>query len=195
MAVATGALAMGFSAHLAVRAVSKDELGQLRLGLRSLARDAEWGNGVPGAVGQFLRQLSLESREAERVELLRERLAEVDWATWGVAGRIGAWGRVALFSGSAAAIGQLSSTMAASQPGLSAYALIPFACGALFAVGCHWIGRATGKAAEERRQAWDALSAAIVRPLSSERPIRRLRDGTGTRHSPRSHEQQQVKVR
>jgi hypothetical protein len=140
--------------------------------LRKISLKPTWGIEellrLSGPVGQFVRDIRGETVRSVVIEMVSERLSEVDNATWEVEKRVGMWARVTFFSGVGCSVAYLCERLG-SVPGLPlARLLLPFTIGATSALVCGWIGRVAGGAASERRRAWDTLSAALLRPLLPE---------------------------
>jgi hypothetical protein len=71
--------------------------------------------------------------------------------------------RIALFSGTACAIGVVMTSL--DQPGYVVAAALSFSCGLVGAFGCTLIGRAAREHVQSQRQAWTELGRTLARVL------------------------------
>jgi len=164
---------MGLWALVSAARISRTALPQPEA--RSF-RATRWGKVAPihevraldGQVGRFVDEVLGAESVAERVELVATKLSDIDLETWGIRARVGMWARVSLFSGGALSVACLCEALTAAQTAKAVLAILPFAVGSIGAIGCYWMGRLAGDAAELRRRTWDALSAALIQPLMHE---------------------------
>lgn len=119
---------------------------------------------LPGPVGEFVRQWQAETAEALRLDLLCERLSDVDVDTRQIATRLGRLGRLQVAVGMLLGIVLVLQSLRDSTPSVAFLGVAPPAAGLLSAFLLNWMGRAAGQAAESRRREWDALSRWLMRP-------------------------------
>lgn len=168
LSAAVGIVACGLSTRMYWVAAARSEMRQLRR-VKFRSEDVpEVPDDLPGPLGEFLRTVRAEATRAGRVDLLAERMAQVDDETSGIGMRIRMWARVVLFSAGALSLVALGECLRQPQSHSFLQALMPIALGSAVAVGLYRVGRTAGVEVESRRQAWDALSDALLRPLLPE---------------------------
>jgi hypothetical protein len=149
------------------RAVPPGEMEELEVLAR---RNPESMDSVAltGSVWRFVESVRLEPTLSLRMDLIAERLSEVDLDTTAVAARVGMWARVALYFGAGATVASVGRHLGRPLGIESLGVFGPFLLGAGMASTCLWLGRWANARAGQRRWAWDRLSATRLRPLLAE---------------------------
>ena len=127
---------------------------------------------LPGPVGEFARAGHAALDAADRVDVLCERLAEVDTATKSIAAQLSMLTRTVLAAGGFIGIIALISATneyvsGGFDPARSIVAVFPLGLSGVVAFRCHWIGRAISSRIQERRRAWDRLCRLLEGPHMS----------------------------
>jgi hypothetical protein len=161
-------LALVSATRIAHFAISKVESKELRRINDMSSWSVEALTRLGGPIGDFVRSIESEVVPYARIDRFSERLALIDEQTWDVEKRIFLWAKVALFGGIATSIAYLCKRLGQGAPPEPIFLGAPFVIGASASIACRWVGRLAGRAAIERRKAWDTLSATLFRPLVSE---------------------------
>ncbi len=156
-----------WSWQMVQRALPKGErLDFLRLGKGAHPQEVQL-RSLSGPVGDFVRTVLTDSSPAGRVDLVCERLAEVDAETSQLSAQITMTARTVLAAGGLITIWVIAGTIG-QQPGWQiAWGLLPLAIGGQGSFLCHWMGRAASGRVNERRRNWDALCRLLVGPHMS----------------------------
>jgi hypothetical protein len=117
-----------------------------------------------GPVGAFVMAVLAEPSVVGRIDLVCERLAEVDVETKDIALQMAMLARAVFAMGALFGIVVVAQEIGGASGWMAAWGLAPVGLGATAAVCCHWMGRVASTGAERRRQSWDALSRLLVRP-------------------------------
>lgn len=149
------------------RALPTDE-GRDFFQLGTVARwNEERVQGLSGPIGEFVRAVKSEPSQFGRIDLMCERLADVDAQTKQLAVQYTMLVRTVLALGGLLSVVVISGAIRARAAWQIAWGLLPFALAAISAFWCHWMGRVVSCRVGERRRNWDALSRLLVGPHMS----------------------------
>jgi hypothetical protein len=149
------------------RALPREEaLDFLRLGAAAHWQEARLRE-LAGPVGDFVRTLLSEPSLAGRVDLLCERLAEVDSETSQIAEKFTMLVRTVLAVGGLLSVVIIGGAVRERAGIQMAWGLLPAALAACSAFWCYWMGRAVSRRVHERRRNWDTLCRLLERPHMS----------------------------
>jgi hypothetical protein len=149
------------------RALPRDEgLDFLRLGAGAQWQEARLRE-LEGPVGDFVRTMLSEPSLAGRVDLLCERLAEVDSETSQIAEKFTMLVRTVLAVGGLLSVVIISGAVRERAGIQMAWGLLPTTLAACSAFWCYWMGRAVSSRVRERRRNWDTLCRLLERPHMS----------------------------
>lgn len=134
--------------------------------LPRLASLASWNLercvSLPGPVGDFVRRVSAQTTDADRIDLICERLAEVDEQTTQIPKQLTMLARCIAALGGAVSV-LMASRAIGQQAGLAAVAgVLPMLIGGAAAFRCWSLGRAAKARITQRRRNWDTLSRCLL---------------------------------
>jgi hypothetical protein len=153
--------------RLVQRALPKAEwLDFLRLG-----KVADWKAArlcsLSGPVGDFVRLVLADPSPGGRVDLVCERLAEVDAETSQLSAQIAMTARTVLAAGGLLSILFVSGAIGKEPAWQVAWGFLPLVTAGQGSFLCYWMGRAASGRVDQRRRNWDALCRVLVRPHMS----------------------------
>jgi hypothetical protein len=161
LAAVVGILLMGW--RLLRRATGKAERSDfLRMGNR-LHWDTTRFDDLPGPIGVFVQGVLAEPSVASRIDLVCERLAEVDFETRQVPYRLAMLGRTVLVMGGLFGIILVSHAVREHSGSMAGLAFVPILLSSAAALCCRWMGRLVSSDIEFRRGSWDVLSRLLLR--------------------------------
>jgi hypothetical protein len=138
-----------------------------RLDFLSAGNSADWDLEhfctLRGPVGQFVRKIVAETTIGEKVDLICERIADVDAQTNQSDQRFAMLARMALAAGGFAGVVLTSQGIRQAAMADTTWGILAFLLAAVFALSCYWMGRLARHAALARRCAWDALEVMLLR--------------------------------
>jgi hypothetical protein len=120
-----------------------------------------------GPIGEFVRAVNSETSQFARIDLMCERLADVDSQTRQIAEQYTMLVRTVLALGGLFSVVVVGGAVRARAAWQVAWGLLPFIFAAFSAFWCHWMGRMVSCRVAERRRNWDALSRLLVGPHMS----------------------------
>lgn len=167
-------LAAWWSTYLAHRLVRTALPPCERVDFQHLGTHATWNiertSSLPGPVGDFVRRVSAENADADRIDLVCEKLGEVDEQTTQIPERLTRLARCVAALGGAISVLMVSRAIG-QQGGLAAAAGGgPILIGGAAAFRCWWLGRAAKDRLTLRRQNWDALSRCLLKQSGASCP-------------------------
>lgn len=156
-----------WSRRLVERALPKEERLDFRcLGKAARSQEAQL-RSLSGPVGEFVRTVLTDPSPAGRVDLVCERLAEVDAETSQLSAQIAMTARTILAAGGLITIWVVADAIGQKPGWRVAWGLLPLVIAGQGSFLCHWMGRAASGRVDERRRNWDALCRLLVRPHMS----------------------------
>jgi hypothetical protein len=161
-AAVVGILVMG--CRLLRRAAACAEVSDFRRVGDRLHWNIEQFGGLAGPVGAFVREVLAETSVAGRIDLVCERLAEVDVETRQVPCRLAMLARTTLVMGGFCGIILVSQAVRDRSGSMVVVGLAPVVLSGAAAFCCRWMGRMVSSELEFRRQSWDLLSRLLLRP-------------------------------
>jgi hypothetical protein len=162
LAAVVGTLVTGY--RLQRRAVACAERSDFRGVGNRLDWDVTRFSDLPGPVGAFVREVLAEPSDAGRVDLVCERLAEVDAETRQIPHRLAMLARTVLVMGGLCGISLVAQAVREHSGSTVILGLAPVLISAVAAFCCRWMGRMVSSEIECRRQSWDSLSRLLLRP-------------------------------
>lgn len=123
----------------------------------------EQSEALSGPVGEFVRRLSVEITEADRIDLVCQRIAEIDEQTTLVPERLGMLARCMLAFGGTIAVVMASRAIGQHDAVAACVAMVPLMLGGMAAFRCWWLGRTSREPIAQRRRNWDTLSRVLLR--------------------------------
>lgn len=124
-------------------------------------------HNLSGPIGGFVRTFVAEPSLAGRIDLLCERLGEVDSETHQIASQYSTMVRAVLAAGGLLSVIIVTSAVRKQAGWEIVWGLLPALLSALVAFWCYWMGQLVSHRSGERRRNWDALCRMLEGPHMS----------------------------